>query len=100
MARVTLCRLDELDDGRCTVFLDDGDAVLVVRSGGRLFAIDGHCPHQYAPLEGGTIVDGVLECPLHGWRFRLEDGQSPDMPMARVRTYAVDVVDGDVVIER
>ncbi|MSP91763.1 MAG: Rieske (2Fe-2S) protein [Myxococcales bacterium] len=100
MAQVTLCRADELQDGRCTVFLDDGDAVLVIRFDGRLYALDGHCPHQYAPLEGGTIENGILECPLHGWRFRLDDGQSPDMPMACVRTYRVAQVDGAIVIER
>jgi len=27
------------------------------------------CPHREAPLSDGTIVDGDLVCPYHGWRF-------------------------------
>ncbi|MCI4066229.1 Rieske 2Fe-2S domain-containing protein [Micromonospora sp. R77] len=27
------------------------------------------CPHMGASLAHGRIVDGLLECPFHGWRF-------------------------------
>jgi phenylpropionate dioxygenase-like ring-hydroxylating dioxygenase large terminal subunit len=27
------------------------------------------CPHRSAPLSAGRIVDGMIECPFHGWRF-------------------------------
>jgi phenylpropionate dioxygenase-like ring-hydroxylating dioxygenase large terminal subunit len=27
------------------------------------------CPHRSAPLSAGKIVDGMIECPFHGWRF-------------------------------
>ena len=28
-----------------------------------------HCPHMGASLADGRIVDGLLQCPFHGWRF-------------------------------
>ena len=36
----------------------DGPAVLVDR-----------CPHRNFPLSRGTVRDGEIECPYHGWRF-------------------------------
>ena len=27
------------------------------------------CPHRSAPLSTGRVVDGMVECPYHGWRF-------------------------------
>lgn len=51
-----------------------GQAIVLVRSQGRLHAIGATCSHWGGPLEQGTLVDGCVECPWHGSRFRLEDG--------------------------
>ena len=54
-----------------------GQAIVLVRSGGRVRAIGATCSHWAAPLEDGELVeDGgtCLECPWHGSRFRLDDG--------------------------
>jgi nitrite reductase/ring-hydroxylating ferredoxin subunit len=32
-------------------------------------AIGGRCPHRFAALGKGRVVDGTLECPYHGLRF-------------------------------
>jgi len=32
-------------------------------------AIGGRCPHRFAPLGKGQVVEGQLECPYHGLRF-------------------------------
>jgi nitrite reductase/ring-hydroxylating ferredoxin subunit len=101
---VPLCRLGDLRNGRLTVRLDpsergDDGAVLVVQHKGQLFAVDGHCPHQFAPLEGGEVDgDGVLTCPQHGWRFRLQDGKSPDNPWIWVTSYDTRMDDDGTVL--
>jgi len=51
-----------------------GQSVVLVRHGGTLTAIGGTCGHWGAPLGEGSLVDGCLECPWHGSRFRLADG--------------------------
>jgi nitrite reductase/ring-hydroxylating ferredoxin subunit len=33
------------------------------------------CAHAGGPLDKGALVDGCVECPWHGSRFRLADGQ-------------------------
>ena len=97
-ARQTVGKVEELEyDGRLQVELEDGEEVLIIQREGGLVAIQANCPHQYAPLIGGEIDDdGVLECPLHGWRFALATGVDPDNPYVCVQRYRCGV-DGDAI---
>ncbi|HEX8101125.1 MAG TPA: Rieske 2Fe-2S domain-containing protein, partial [Solirubrobacteraceae bacterium] len=53
-----------------------GDApVLLYRSQGTIAAIHDRCSHRGCSLAGGEVEAGVVECPCHGSRFRLSDGQ-------------------------
>jgi phenylpropionate dioxygenase-like ring-hydroxylating dioxygenase large terminal subunit len=36
---------------------------------GRPVALDDRCPHRFAALSRGRLIDGTLECPYHGLRF-------------------------------
>ena len=46
------------------------DLVLTRGQDGVARAFDAHCPHLGAHLGvGGRLLDGVLQCPFHGWRF-------------------------------
>jgi nitrite reductase/ring-hydroxylating ferredoxin subunit len=48
--------------------------VVVVRVGDRLHAMHEVCAHAGGPLHEGQVVDGCIQCPWHGSRFRLTDG--------------------------
>ena len=86
----------DLDEGRLMADLPDGEQVLVIEHEGALHALAAMCPHQFAPLIGGDIEDGLLVCPLHGWRFGLRDGADPDNPYICVQTWPVGW-DGDAI---
>ena len=60
---------DELADSpQAKTFLDE--PVALFRDGeGVAHAIAGRCPHRFAPLGHGQVVDGALQCPYHGLRF-------------------------------
>ncbi len=49
--------------------------LVVVRIGGLIHALHSVCAHAGGPLDQGPVVDGCIECPWHGSRFRLSDGQ-------------------------
>ncbi|QRX81727.1 aromatic ring-hydroxylating dioxygenase subunit alpha [Glaciimonas sp. PAMC28666] len=36
---------------------------------GKAVALADRCAHRFAPLSGGKLVDGVVECPYHGLRY-------------------------------
>jgi nitrite reductase/ring-hydroxylating ferredoxin subunit len=46
-----------------------GRSLCVVRTGGRLAALDDVCPHQGALLSFGWIDEGLIVCPRHAWAF-------------------------------
>ena len=44
--------------------------VVLFRSEGEIHALDPHCAHMGAKLCQGSVRDGHLTCPLHGWQYR------------------------------
>ena len=52
---------------------------------GEAVALQGRCPHRFAPLHKGKIVDGDIQCPYHGLRFNAEGACSfnPQAPTSQ-----------------
>jgi nitrite reductase/ring-hydroxylating ferredoxin subunit/uncharacterized membrane protein len=49
--------------------------LVLVRIADAVFALHAVCAHAGGPLAQGTFADGCIECPWHGSRFRMTDGQ-------------------------
>jgi nitrite reductase/ring-hydroxylating ferredoxin subunit len=64
-----------------------GERIAVVRKNGELYAISNVCPHQNGPLGEGTVRDGYLECPWHGYQFDPCTGLGPPGFSDSVPTY-------------
>ncbi|MEX1097397.1 MAG: Rieske 2Fe-2S domain-containing protein [Planctomycetales bacterium] len=73
--------------------------VAVFNLGGTLFALDDRCPHRGGSLGTGTLADGRISCPLHGWQFDVASGQCVDRPGQGVRVYPVFVAGDDLFVE-
>jgi 3-phenylpropionate/trans-cinnamate dioxygenase ferredoxin subunit len=90
--------LSELTPGEPTKVEVDGQPVVLVRVGDDVYALHDTCSHAQASLSEGEIVDGEIECVLHGAMFSLESGAPSCLPaMKPVPTYAV-TFDGDDVL--
>lgn len=63
------------------------------------YAIDDCCPHAGASLAGGHVEGGIVTCPWHAWRFRLNDGAWADNPKVKTACYPVHLQGDDIVIE-
>jgi len=50
--------------------------LVLVRVADTVYAMHAVCAHAGGPLAEGTVVDGCIECPWHGSRFRLADGRA------------------------
>jgi nitrite reductase/ring-hydroxylating ferredoxin subunit len=56
------------------------NTLVLVRVGETIQAMHETCAHAGGPLAEGKIVDGCIECPWHGSRFRLADGTAARGP--------------------
>ncbi|OMC53621.1 (2Fe-2S)-binding protein [Mycobacterium sp. IS-836] len=111
-----VCSLDELPSGGMKLVDVGKFGVGVYNVRGALYAIVNYCSHEGAPLclglIGGTnesapelpdrmrrARDGqIVRCPWHNWEFDVTTGQNVADPRRRVRTYEVDVTDGEVYL--
>jgi len=55
------------------------------------------CPHQGGPLGEGSIENGLLRCPWHGFDYCPLDGKSPGFDDEAI-TYPLEVRDGEIFI--
>jgi nitrite reductase/ring-hydroxylating ferredoxin subunit len=75
MKYVKLCKTDLLSDTNVKQCNKDGNEVLIVKLDGQFFCLSARCTHAGAPLLYSDIKEGVLICPWHGSRFKINNGE-------------------------
>lgn len=79
----------DLSKGISAAGLEDGGTILghvgdkdvvVVRSGGELFAVGANCTHYRGPLAEGLVVGDTIRCPWHHACFSLRTGEALRAP--------------------
>jgi nitrite reductase/ring-hydroxylating ferredoxin subunit/uncharacterized membrane protein len=68
---IDLAAMPEAKPTRMKAGIND---LVVVRIASTILALHASCAHAGGPLDKGEIVDGCIQCPWHGSRFRLTDG--------------------------
>lgn len=89
---------DELPEGRVKTVTLGTQSLCMTHHEGAYAALCNACPHQGGPLGEGTIENGVLRCPWHGWDFDPTTGKPPGGYDDGVPTYAVEVRDDGVYV--
>ena len=88
----------DLAGGRLLGHVGD-EAVLLVQSGGEIFAIDALCTHYHGPLAEGLVVGDTIRCPLHHACFDLRSGEAIHAPAtASLASWRVEQEDGLVFV--
>jgi nitrite reductase/ring-hydroxylating ferredoxin subunit len=73
-----------------------GQDIVVVRHGGRFYAVPDRCTHARFPLHDGSLEEGKIVCCHHGARFDLQTGRATLPAIKPLARYEV-VVEGDDV---
>jgi len=89
MAFYTLERLLNLYDGYRRAFMVAGKPLLLIQEQGKRVLILNQCPHMQAPMERGSIQDGLIQCPVHGMRFDLLSGKALGECQERLQFLAI-----------
>ena len=86
-------RVDPVDvpaEGRVRSVVVDGQSVALTRCGGRFGALENRCPHQGGPVGEGSIENGWLRCPWHGYDYDPVSGKPPEGFTDAVTAYDVE----------
>lgn len=66
-----------LPEGRVQTVTAGHQGICLTHYNGKFSALDNRCPHQGGPLGEGSIENGMLRCPWHGWDFDPCTGTPP-----------------------
>jgi nitrite reductase/ring-hydroxylating ferredoxin subunit/uncharacterized membrane protein len=88
-----------LADDRPTPAIVGDLEVVIVKRNGTIHALADRCAHRGGMLHEGELEGDCIACPLHGTRFRLEDGSLARGPSAYPQpVYEARINDGRVEI--
>ena len=79
----------DLPEGRVKTVTAAHKGICLTHFKGAFSALDNKCPHQGGPLGEGSIENGMLRCPWHGWDFDPCSGKPPGGYDDGIPTYAV-----------
>lgn len=68
---------NELQEGRIMTVTAGEKQIALSHFEGKFCALDNRCPHQGGPLGEGSIENGILRCPWHGWDYHPCTGKAP-----------------------
>jgi nitrite reductase/ring-hydroxylating ferredoxin subunit len=95
---ISVAEVDSLPPGKGRTVHVHGREFALWNLEGQFYCIDDQCPHRGGPLGAGTMQDGEVFCPLHGWGFNVRTGVCSSRPDRPVKTYPTRVLDGQVQI--
>ncbi len=91
---------DDIDEEDVMRFDLDDKTFAIYNTEEGFFATDGICTHEDQHLADGLVIDDVIECPLHQGRFHIPTGKAKSAPVCiDLKTYPVQIVDGDIYIQ-
>jgi len=89
----------DLAENEVTTRIAGGRAVCIARTAAGYGALDNRCPHQGGPLGEGTIEDGWVICPWHGYEYDPISGKPPENYGDAATSYPIDERGDGVYVE-
>ena len=80
MAFIKVGKLEEVPPGTAKVYRVRDREIAVCNVDGELYAIDDVCTHDGGSLDQGYLDEYEIECPRHGARFDVRNGDVTEEP--------------------
>ena len=73
---VKVAKFSEIGEGKLKMVDADGEDVCLIKSGGKVYAINNMCTHEDGPLNEGHLEGGEVVCPWHQARYDIKTGKA------------------------
>ncbi len=93
---VPVARVDDIPPGEVRAVRAGDEEIAVAHVDGSFYAVQQHCLHLHGPLGEGRLEGCVLSCPWHGWQYDVRTGENEFDRAICLKTYEVQVEDGEV----
>ncbi len=80
--------VEDLPIGKSAIISAGEDEIALFNYKGKYYAVANKCPHR----------EGIVICPNHEWRFKLENGANMQNPELFIPTYPVKVRNENIYI--
>lgn len=91
--------VEAVSEGQVRAVELSGASVLLTKIDGTLHAYPNACTHLGMPLDGGSVADGILECPYHAFRYDLKTGECLTALEVQLPPYPVRTEAGRVMVQ-
>jgi nitrite reductase/ring-hydroxylating ferredoxin subunit len=91
--------IPEFSEGITRVFRFGVREIAIFQVDGRFYAVKNLCPHHGVELNLGSVENGKVRCPGHGFSFDLTTGACDRDPSLVASTYELKI-EGDKVFIR
>jgi nitrite reductase/ring-hydroxylating ferredoxin subunit/Fe-S cluster biogenesis protein NfuA len=95
---IEACQLTDIPTAQILERTIKGRSVLLYRDGDEVSCVDNACAHLGMPLEMGEVVDGVITCSYHGFRYQLSTGECLTVPEVQLKVHAVRIIGSSVEV--
>jgi nitrite reductase (NADH) small subunit len=66
---------------------------------GKIYALDGTCPHRGGPLGQGALNGHQITCPWHAWEFDCRTGENDIDANLKVPVFEAHIYGDDILID-
>lgn len=96
---VKIAKTTDVPAGVARVYETNGRCLALCNVDGDLYAIDDICTHDGGDLGDGELDGFAIECPRHGARFDVRNGEVMTLPAVKpVKSYAVKIEGDDILV--
>ena len=99
MPLVRIKPLTEIPPGTLAEVEINGTPYAICNLNGKIYCVDGVCPHADGPLAQGALHGSTIVCPWHGWEFDVRTGANELGYDCKLNTYPSSVQDGQIFIQ-
>ena len=89
-------RADEIPENSRKIVHNGAISIGIFHHKGQWFAYRNSCIHRGGPVCTGTLDGDTLTCPWHGFQYNVTTGHLLVDPAAKLESYEVTIVDGNV----